>query len=105
MSAWGQKRLLPHRNIDGRFTSINRHTKAVLSAPSNRLIVGCDAMSAYGTAALAPSKGWRIAPTCTCVHTPPRVVRTLRSLSFAAMALWLVGPARMISSMIGRTGL
>jgi hypothetical protein len=30
-------------------------------------------------------------------------VRTLRSLSFAAMALWLGAPARMISSMIGRT--
>jgi hypothetical protein len=30
-------------------------------------------------------------------------VRTLRLLSFAAMALWLVAPARMISSMIGRT--
>jgi hypothetical protein len=33
------------------------------------------------------SKGWRIAPTCTCVHTPPRAVRTLRSLSLAAIAL------------------
>jgi hypothetical protein len=34
---------------------------------------------------------------------PPRAVRTLRSLSFAAMALWLVMPARSISSMIGST--
>src|ERR1700730_8642190 len=49
------------------------------------------------------SKGRRIVPTCTCVHVPPRAVRTLRSLSLAAMALWLVAPARMISSMIGRT--
>jgi hypothetical protein len=32
-----------------------------------------------------------------------RAVRTLRSLSFAAMALWLAAPARMISSIIGRT--
>src|SRR5262249_17991126 len=39
------------------------------------------------------------APTCTWVHLPPRAVRTLRSLSFAAMALWLVTPARSISSM------
>jgi hypothetical protein len=30
-------------------------------------------------------------------------VRTLRSLNFAAMALWLVKPARMISLMMGRT--
>jgi hypothetical protein len=45
----------------------------------------------------------QIAPTCTCVHIPPRAVLTLRSLSLAAMALWLVAPARMISSMIGRT--
>ena len=38
-------------------------------------------------AAFAPSwpKGLRIAPTCKCVHFPPRAVRTLRSLSFAAM--------------------
>jgi hypothetical protein len=59
----------------------------------------------YATATLAPlpSKGCRIAPTCTCVQTPPRAVRTLRSLSLAAMALWLVAPARMISSMMGRT--
>ena len=28
------------------------------------------------------SKGRRIAPTCTCVHRPPRAVLTLRSLSF-----------------------
>jgi hypothetical protein len=48
-------------------------------------------------------KGAGSPPTCTCVHTPPRAVRTLRSLSFAAMALWLVAPARTISSIIGRT--
>jgi hypothetical protein len=33
-----------------------------------------------------------------------RAVRTLRSLSFAAVALWLVTPERSISSMIGSTG-
>src|SRR5256884_2854033 len=54
-------------------------------------------------AVFAPSKGCRIAPTCTCVHVPPRAVRTLRSLSLAAMALWLVMPLRLISSMMGRT--
>jgi hypothetical protein len=30
-------------------------------------------------------------------------VRTLRSLSFAAIALWLMTPERSISSMIGST--
>jgi hypothetical protein len=65
---------------------------------------GWSFVSPYAAAlAPSPSKGCRIAPTCTCVHTPPRAVRTLRSLSFAAMALWLVAPARMISSMMGRT--
>jgi hypothetical protein len=32
-----------------------------------------------------------------------RAFRTLRSLSFVAMALWLVMPARSISSIIGST--
>src|SRR5262249_25097861 len=54
-------------------------------------------------AVLAPSKGCRIAPTCTCVHVPARPVRSLGWLGLAAMALWLVMPLRMISSMMGRT--
>src|SRR5499433_1779326 len=67
--------------------------------------LGFAPLSALQAAAgvLAPPKGCRIAPTCTCVHVPPRAVRTLRSLSLAAMALWLVTPLRMISSMMGRT--
>jgi hypothetical protein len=32
----------------------------------------------HAAAALTSSKGCKIAPTCTCVHTPPRAVRTLR---------------------------
>jgi hypothetical protein len=35
MSESGQNRLLPQRNIDGRFTSISRHTKTVLAASSS----------------------------------------------------------------------
>ena len=57
-------------------------------------VLGCPG-APYATAALA-SKGCRIAPTC--VQTPPRAVRTLRSLSFAAIAFWLVAPARIEQS-------
>jgi hypothetical protein len=67
-----------------------------------RLVLRALALAVFHAPALA-AKGCRIAPTCTCVFFPPRAVRTLRLLSFAAMALWLVAPARMISSMIGRT--
>ena len=61
-------------------------------------------LSLYTTALAAPStKGRSTAPTCTCVHLPPRAVGTLRSLSFAAMALRLAAPAFSISRMIGST--
>jgi hypothetical protein len=51
----------------------------------------------FHAAALA-EKGWRIAPTCTCVHVPPRAVRTLRSLSLAAMAVGTLDGHTMTSS-------
>jgi hypothetical protein len=58
-----------------------------LVGPDGNAIVLGFSPRPYAMAALAAatSKGWRIAPTCTCVHTPPRAVRTLRSLSFCAM--------------------
>ena len=67
---------------------------------SRRATNDCAAPLGRIQAAALASKGCRIAPTWTCVHTPPRAVRTLRSLSFAAMALWLVAPARTISLII-----
>src|SRR5256886_1693611 len=77
-------------------------TAWLLGSAFHRQICATSALHA-AAAVLAPSKGCRIAPTCTCVHVPPRAVCTLRSLSLAAMALWLVTPLRMISSMMGRT--
>src|ERR1700730_5654983 len=96
---WVHFKGLPHRNSNGRFTSINGHNVGEFYLRCRPPTL----LARHARATLAPAKGGRIAPTCTCVHTPPRAVRTLRSLSFAAMALWLVAPARTISSIIGRT--
>ena len=61
-------------------------------------LLGASSPSLYMTALAVPSaKGRSTAPTCTCVHLPPRAVGTLRSLSFAAMALRLAAPAFSIS--------
>jgi hypothetical protein len=100
MSAQGQNPKLPHCNSNGRFTSDSgHHQHRGWEGFGFRWPIGLTrlALAAFHATALA-TKGCRIAPTCTCVHTPPRAVRTLRSLSFAAIALWLVAPARMMSS-------
>src|SRR5919198_1667321 len=52
--------------------------------------LGCSSWSCYGYVRIQ-------------THLPSRVVRTLGSLSFATIALWLVMPARLISSIIGST--
>jgi hypothetical protein len=89
MSLVGQKHALPHRNSNRRFTSDSgHHQHPGWEGFGCRWPVGLTrlALAVFHAPALA-MKGCRIAPTCTCVHTPPRAVRTLRSLSFAAMAV------------------